>query len=108
MTQAPAWILDLLGIWASNERQDRMKGLGWDTVSPMFARAGVDFERVSDGSYGSTEVVALRAAIEEMAKESPEACKLITDWAKSGSQEFPTELDAAAEYLANRVDELLK
>lgn len=68
----PAWVEDLLSIWADADVGAVTRGLDHAGACPMFQLWGVVDDGVeADSGYGSHEVAATRAAVDRLRQEQP-------------------------------------
>lgn len=85
----PAWVGDLLGLWATSDLAAERGRLGFGSVSPMFARMGEAESVDTDQSYSSAEVAALVAAVDRLQAEQPAEWLAVQrrfrPWTKVGS-----------------------
>lgn len=109
----PAWVDDLLGVWAGGERASATSQLGWARVSPMFARLGEAEEADADASYSPAEVRAIHAAVERLQHEQPAEWRALLYRFKPWTirpldlEPAPELVPSACRRLATWVDELV-
>lgn len=109
----PAWVEDLLNLWAASDAAVTRSRLGWPQESPMFRRLGVVSSDVDDDTYSTAEVLAMRAAVERLQADNPVAWEALLGSFKpwTGLPATPDTLAlvrAVSPTLAAWVDEILE
>lgn len=104
--KAEWWVFDLVRLAGQEDRQTIGQELGWPSTANGFRKTLGESSETETETYSSTELAAMKAAIEWMRVELPESFAAVSAYMRKG-QDGGLQLAQAMVILGQKVDEIV-
>lgn len=104
--KAEWWVFDLVRMAGQEDRQVIGQELGWPSTANGFRKVLAESSETETDTYSSTEVAAMKDAIEWMRVELPESYAVVSAYMRRG-EDAGLQLAQAMVILGQKVDEIV-